>query len=117
MDVANFRWICGFTVEVASFSFANEKVRKKTAIITMMNRVFGQRMAINNRMMIRNFQSSSKRMNNIFGSPKEGVYSNLPFDVKRKFIPFSVYYWGTLGFFFSFPFLSTLWHLKKSGSI
>ncbi|EGV64154.1 hypothetical protein CANTEDRAFT_105290 [Yamadazyma tenuis ATCC 10573] len=82
-----------------------------------MNRLLSQKLAINNRMMVRNFQSSSKRLSSVFGHPKEGVYSNIPFTIKRKIIPLSVYYWGTLGFFFSFPFLTTLLHLKKSGSI
>lgn len=64
----------------------------------------------------RNFQSSSRVMDSVFGTPKEGPYSNIPFEVKRKFIPFKVYYWGILGFFFGFPFLSTYLNLKKSGS-
>lgn len=68
------------------------------------------------RIVGRQFQTSSRVMNNIYGTPKSGVYSNLPFNVKRKFIPFGVYYWGILGFFFSFPFLTTYWHLYKAGS-
>ncbi|RCK54331.1 Cytochrome c oxidase polypeptide VIII, mitochondrial [Candida viswanathii] len=69
----------------------------------------------------RNFQVSSKRLEDIntivYGHPQEGVYSNLPFKVKnRKFIPFAVYYWGVLGFFFAFPFLTSWWQLKKSGA-
>ena len=82
----------------------------------MLNRVGLNRLAIN-RSFTRNFQSSNRSMNKIFGSPQEGPYSNIPFQVKnRKLIPFSFYYWGVLGFFFAFPFLSTYWHLKKSGS-
>lgn len=66
----------------------------------------------------RGFKSSAVRSNEIFGTPKSGVYSNLPFQVKnRKFIPFPVYYWSVLGFFFAFPFVSTWWQLKKSGSL
>lgn len=65
----------------------------------------------------RNFQTSSRSMNSIFGSPQEGVYSNLPFKVKNTKIPFAFKWYGTLGFFFSFPFLATYWHLKKSGSL
>ncbi|KAI5964681.1 COX8 [Candida pseudojiufengensis] len=74
---------------------------------------------------IRTFQQSSKLMSGgegdvmsqIYGVPKEGVYSNLPFQVKnRKFIPFQVWYWGVLGFFFAFPFLSTAWQMYKSGA-
>lgn len=72
---------------------------------------------VNQRLFSRNFQTSSRSMNKIYGTPDEGPYSNLPFQVKnRKFIPFKFYYWGVLGFFFAFPFLSTYIHLKKSGS-
>ncbi|KAI5960507.1 COX8 [Candida theae] len=67
----------------------------------------------------RSFQMSSKlmsEMDKIWGHPEEGVYSNLPFKVKnRKFIPFSVWYWGVMGFFFAFPFLSSTWQIYKSG--
>lgn len=69
------------------------------------------------RIVRRNFQTSARSMNKIFGSPQEGVYSNLPFKIKnRKFIPFSFYFWGTAGFFFFFPFMSTFLQLKKSGA-
>ncbi|CUM67065.1 uncharacterized protein PRCAT00004754001 [Priceomyces carsonii] len=64
----------------------------------------------------RNFQSSSRACNNIFGTPKEGPYSNLPFKVKDRVIPFKFAYWGLVGAFFAFPFMSTYWHLKKAGS-
>ncbi|CAI5756472.1 unnamed protein product [Candida verbasci] len=61
--------------------------------------------------------SIQHQMANIYGHPKEGVYSNLPFQVKnRKYIPFSVWYWGVLGFFFAFPALSSFWQMKKAGS-
>ncbi|KAI5968862.1 COX8 [Candida margitis] len=68
----------------------------------------------------RSFQISAKLMSgdmqNIYGHPQEGVYSNLPFKVKgRKFIPFAVWYWGVLGFFFAFPFLTSTWQIYKSG--
>lgn len=65
----------------------------------------------------RNFQTSARAMNNIFGTPKAGVYSNLPFRVKGLKIPFGVYWWGTFGFFFAFPFLSSWWHMKKAGNL
>jgi cytochrome c oxidase subunit 7c len=55
-------------------------------------------------------------MNDIYGSPKTGPYSNLPFKVKGTMIPFGVTFFGVLGFFFAFPFLTTYWHLKKAGS-
>ncbi|CAD1808883.1 Cytochrome c oxidase subunit VIIc family protein [Candida parapsilosis] len=67
----------------------------------------------------RSLQVSAKLMsdmNQIYGHPQEGVYSNLPFKVKnRKFIPFSVWYWGVMGFFFAFPFLTSTWQIYKSG--
>ncbi|ODV65077.1 hypothetical protein HYPBUDRAFT_114682 [Hyphopichia burtonii NRRL Y-1933] len=67
---------------------------------------------------MRNFQSSARSMNKIYGTPAEGPYSNLPFKVhNRRFIPFGVYYWGVLGFFFAFPFLTTYLHLYKSGAL
>lgn len=76
------------------------------------------RLVLNNqRLFQRNFQSSTRSMNKIFGSPKEGIYSNLPFKVKGRMIPLSIPYWGVFGFFFAFPFLSTYIHLKKSGSL
>lgn len=65
----------------------------------------------------RNFQTSARAMNNIFGSPKTGIYANLPFPVKTKKIPFGIGWWGTFGFFFAFPFLSSYWHMKKAGNI
>lgn len=69
----------------------------------------------------RNFQVSSRKLADlntlVYGHAKEGVYTNLPFKVKnRKFIPFAVYYWGVMGFFFAFPFLTSWWQLKKSGA-
>ena len=67
---------------------------------------------------LRNFQTSARSLDKIFGQPQEGPYSNLPFQVKgRKFIPFSVAWWGVFGFFFGFPFLATYWHLKKAGNL
>ncbi|KAI3405729.2 COX8 [Candida oxycetoniae] len=71
----------------------------------------------------RSFQRSAMLLSGnlsekIYGVPQEGVYSNLPFKVKnRKFIPFAVWYWGVLGFFFAFPFLSTAWSMYKSGAL
>lgn len=82
-----------------------------------MNRLLAQRLGANTRFGARNFQSSSRMMNNVFGTPKDGVYSNIPFPIKTKTIPFALPYWGVLGFFFAFPFLTTYWHLKKAGNI
>ena len=66
----------------------------------------------------RGFSSSAIRANAIYGTPKSGPYSNLPFKVKdRKFIPFGLVWWGVPGFFFLFPFMSSYWQLKKSGSL
>lgn len=66
----------------------------------------------------RGFRSSVVRMNDVYGTPKSGPYSNLPFQVKdRKYIPFPVYYWSILTLFFAFPFLTSWWQLKKSGSL
>ncbi|CAH6718520.1 cytochrome c oxidase subunit 8, mitochondrial [[Candida] jaroonii] len=67
-----------------------------------------------NRLVTRNFSSTRRVLSGFH--PEEGVYTNIPFKVKRKYIPLSVYYWGTLGFFFFFPFISTYWHLRKAGS-
>ncbi|EDK39563.1 hypothetical protein PGUG_03661 [Meyerozyma guilliermondii ATCC 6260] len=64
----------------------------------------------------RNFQTSARSFNKIFGAPQEGVYSNLPFKVKNRKIPFAFMWWGVFGFFFAFPFLSTYRSLKKAGS-
>ncbi|GEQ71724.1 hypothetical protein JCM33374_g5410 [Metschnikowia sp. JCM 33374] len=65
----------------------------------------------------RNFQTSAVTMNSVYGSPKTGIYSNLPFKVKDRKIPFGIVWWGTYGLFFAFPFLTAYWHLKKSGSL
>lgn len=64
----------------------------------------------------RGFQTSTRTFNKIFGSPQEGVYSNLPFKVKNRKIPFSIMWFGVFGFFFAFPFLTTYRALKKAGS-
>ncbi|EMG50643.1 hypothetical protein G210_1874, partial [Candida maltosa Xu316] len=68
----------------------------------------------------RNFQVSARHFDlnaQIYGHAKEGVYSNLPFKVKgRKFIPFRVWYWGVMGFFFAFPFLTSAWQMYKGGA-
>lgn len=66
---------------------------------------------------VRTFRVSAVSLNEVYGTPKEGPYSNLPFKVHGRKIPFGVYYWGILGFFFAFPFLSAYWQLKKSGSL
>lgn len=52
----------------------------------------------------------------IYGVPKAGPYSNLPFKVKDRVIPFAIPYWGTIIFFFGFPFMSSYWQMKKAGS-
>lgn len=65
----------------------------------------------------RNFQTSARAMNSIFGSPKTGIYSNLPFKVKTSKVPFAIGWYGTFGFFFAFPFLVSYWHMKKAGNI
>ncbi|CAN3356959.1 cytochrome c oxidase subunit 8, mitochondrial [Diutina catenulata] len=65
----------------------------------------------------RGFSSSAVRANNIYGTPKSGPYSNLPFKVKDRMIPFPVVFWGVAGFFFAFPFLSSYWQMKKAGNI
>lgn len=67
---------------------------------------------------VRNFSSTARVSNAVFGTPKSGPYSNLPFKVHgRKLIPFQVYWWGVLGFFFAFPFLTSWWHMKKAGNL
>lgn len=66
--------------------------------------------------LTRNFQTSSRSMNKIFGTPQEGVYSNIPFKVKNRKIPLAVPFWGILGFFFAFPFLASYWQMVKAGS-
>lgn len=71
---------------------------------------------ISQKVSTRNFQTSARSFNNIFGSPKTGVYSNIPFKVKNRKIPISFWFWGVTGSLFAFPFVSTYWHLKKSGS-
>lgn len=65
----------------------------------------------------RNFQTSARSMNKIFGTPAEGVYSNLPFKVKNAKIPFSLRYWSFFGFFFLFPFMSSYYHMIKAGNL
>ncbi|ODV76628.1 uncharacterized protein CANTADRAFT_36346, partial [Suhomyces tanzawaensis NRRL Y-17324] len=64
----------------------------------------------------RTFRSSAVASNAVYGSPKTGPYSNLPFKVKDRKIPFGLFYWSITGLFFAFPFLSTYWHMKKAGS-
>lgn len=65
----------------------------------------------------RTFRTSAVSLNSIHGTPKEGIYSNLPFKVKNTKLPFGIGWWGTFGFFFAFPFLSAYWHMKKAGNI
>ncbi|KAK6204822.1 uncharacterized protein RJT21DRAFT_117276 [Scheffersomyces amazonensis] len=63
----------------------------------------------------RGFKQSSMVMNQIFGTPASGVYSNIPFKVKTKYVPFRLAYWGILTTFFFFPFLTSGWQMYKAG--
>ncbi|KAK8442695.1 hypothetical protein RJF_0599 [Candidozyma auris] len=65
----------------------------------------------------RNFQTSARAMNKVFGEPATGLYSNLPFKVKNTKIPFALKWWGTFGFFFSFPFITAYVHMKRAGNL
>ncbi|ODV59010.1 cytochrome c oxidase subunit VIII [Ascoidea rubescens DSM 1968] len=46
---------------------------------------------------------------------KEGVYSNLPFKVHNRKIPFAVIHFGFFGLGFAIPFIACAWQLHKSG--
>lgn len=65
----------------------------------------------------RNFQTTARAMNKVYGAPETGVYSNLPFKVKGTKIPFAFKWWGTFALFFSFPFISAYVHLKRAGNL
>ncbi|KAG7195262.1 uncharacterized protein KQ657_003788 [Scheffersomyces spartinae] len=73
------------------------------------------------RTTIRSLQSSGRRLNahlpNPYGTPASGIYSNLPFKVKNRKIPLGFFWYGTLGFFFSFPFLVSWLHMYKAGNL
>lgn len=66
----------------------------------------------------------TKRFQSNIGGPNKHKsehheeYRVTPFKIHgRKIIPFPVLYWGTIIFFFSFPFLTTFMHLKRSGNL
>lgn len=48
---------------------------------------------------------------------KEGVYSNIPFKVKDRKIPYGIIHFGFLGVGFLVPFIAVYVQLKKSGNI
>lgn len=48
---------------------------------------------------------------------KEGVYSNVPFKVQNRKIPFGIVFFGFMGVGFAVPFIASFVQLKKSGSI
>ncbi|KAL6947034.1 Cytochrome c oxidase subunit 8A, mitochondrial [Hanseniaspora vineae] len=48
---------------------------------------------------------------------QEGVYSNLPFKVKNRKIPYGIIHFGFFALGFAVPFISCFVQLKKSGSI
>lgn len=48
---------------------------------------------------------------------KEGVYSNLPFKVVDRKIPFGIVYFGFFTVGFAVPFIASFVQLKKSGNI
>ncbi|CCF56026.1 hypothetical protein KAFR_0A05910 [Kazachstania africana CBS 2517] len=47
----------------------------------------------------------------------EGVYSNLPFKVLNRKIPYGVIHFGFFGLGFAVPFLIGFVQMKKSGNI
>ncbi|ODQ78954.1 hypothetical protein BABINDRAFT_37989 [Babjeviella inositovora NRRL Y-12698] len=47
---------------------------------------------------------------------EEGVYSNLPFKVHNRKIPFAIVFFGFFGLGFSLPLVAVWWQLKKSGA-
>lgn len=48
---------------------------------------------------------------------KEGVYSNIPFKVHDRKIPYGVVHFGFFALGFAVPFISCYVQLKKSGNI
>lgn len=48
---------------------------------------------------------------------KEGVYSNIPFKVHNRKIPYGVVHFGFFAVGFAVPFISCYVQLKKSGNI
>ncbi|CCK69044.1 cytochrome c oxidase subunit VIII KNAG_0B06140 [Huiozyma naganishii CBS 8797] len=48
---------------------------------------------------------------------KEGVYSNLPFKIHDRKIPYGVVHFGFFAVGFAVPFIACFVQLKKSGNI
>lgn len=48
---------------------------------------------------------------------KEGVYSNLPFKVLNRRIPYAFLHFGFFGLGFAVPFIAVYVQLKKHGNI
>lgn len=59
------------------------------------------------------FASTSKQAAHF----KEGVYSNLPFKVHNRKIPFGIVFFGFMGVGLAVPFIASFVQLKKSGNI
>ncbi|CCH58431.1 hypothetical protein TBLA_0A06400 [Henningerozyma blattae CBS 6284] len=64
------------------------------------------------RLATRRAFSQTARANGHFA---EGVYSNIPFKVHNRKIPYGVIHFGFFTVGFSVPFLITWAHLKRSG--
>ncbi|GMM34324.1 cytochrome c oxidase subunit VIII [Saccharomycopsis crataegensis] len=50
------------------------------------------------------------------GHYAEGPYSNLPFKVHNRKIPYAAIHFGFFGLGFALPFVAVGWQLYKSGS-
>lgn len=61
----------------------------------------------------RNFSSTVSRM----GHGPDGPYSNLPFKVHNRKIPYVVIHWTFFIVGFSTPFAITYYNLKKAGNL
>ncbi|CAR58007.1 uncharacterized protein GVI51_C02409 [Nakaseomyces glabratus] len=48
---------------------------------------------------------------------KEGVYSNLPFKIHNRKIPFALVHFGFFGVGFAVPFIACYVQMKKAGNI
>lgn len=62
----------------------------------------------------RGFSTTLARQSGHFA---EGPYSNLPFKVHNRKIPYAIIHFGFLGFGFALPFIAVYWQLYKSGSL
>lgn len=71
--------------------------------------MFGQQLI---RMSTRRAFSQTARSSGHFA---EGVYSNLPFKVHNRKIPFGIIHFGFFGVGFAVPFLITYVQFKKNG--